>query len=110
MSQTTHPVSSANPPRIEFASTLPALLAATVRAHADRPFLIRRSAKGGDPVTFGAFADEVRAIAKTHLDEIDAKIEALSEMRATLAHLVDSCAGNDRPDCPILASLADGPT
>ena len=27
-------------------------------------------------------------------------------MRATLAHLVDACAGDHRPDCPILADLA----
>lgn len=49
---------------------------------------------------------EVKAVAQTHLAEIDAKIAALSEMRDTLAHLVQTCAGDDRPDCPILASLA----
>ena len=53
---------------------------------------------------------EVREVARTHLAEIDTKIDALTEMRATLAHLVDSCAGDNRPDCPILASLADGPS
>lgn len=51
---------------------------------------------------------EVKAVAQTHLEEIDAKIAALTDMRATLAHLVKTCAGNDRPDCPILASLAQG--
>ena len=30
----------------------------------------------------------------------------LKEMRATLAHLVDACAGDHRPACPILADLA----
>ena len=51
---------------------------------------------------------EVKAVAQMHLDEIDAKIAALTDMRATLSHLVATCAGNDRPDCPILASLAEG--
>ncbi|MGI9393485.1 MAG: Cu(I)-responsive transcriptional regulator [Boseongicola sp.] len=51
---------------------------------------------------------EVKAIAEHHLLEIDHKIAALKEMRNTLANLVDSCAGDDRPDCPILESLADG--
>jgi hypothetical protein len=27
-------------------------------------------------------------------------------MRGTLGELVDSCAGGDRPDCPILRDLA----
>lgn len=56
----------------------------------------------------GRCSSEVKAVAKTHLAEIDAKIDALTEMRATLAHLVETCAGDARPDCPILASLAEG--
>ncbi|KAA2312236.1 Cu(I)-responsive transcriptional regulator [Pseudooceanicola sediminis] len=49
---------------------------------------------------------EVKEIAELHLDRIDEKITELTEMRATLAHLVDACAGDHRPDCPILADLA----
>ena len=49
---------------------------------------------------------EVKEIAKQHLKRIDDKIGELKEMRATLAHLVDACAGDHRPDCPILADLA----
>lgn len=48
---------------------------------------------------------DVRAIAKDHLAEIEVKIADLSAMRDTLTHLVQTCAGNNRPDCPILASL-----
>lgn len=55
----------------------------------------------------GRASSEVKEVAQTHLDEIDAKIDALTDMRATLAHLVQNCAGDARPDCPILASLAD---
>lgn len=49
---------------------------------------------------------EVKEIAEQHLDRIDEKIAELTEMRATLAHLVYACAGDHRPDCPILADLA----
>jgi len=49
---------------------------------------------------------DVKAIAGAHLEEIDRRIAALAEMRATLADLVASCAGDGRPDCPILADLA----
>ena len=50
---------------------------------------------------------EVKEIAKVHLREIEGKIRDLDEMRATLANLISSCAGDHRPDCPILSSLAD---
>ncbi len=51
---------------------------------------------------------EVKLIAEHHLQEIDLKIAGLKEMQNTLAALVDACAGDHRPDCPILESLADG--
>lgn len=54
----------------------------------------------------GRASAEVKAIAETHLDAITAKIEALDSLRATLSDLVSSCAGDDRPDCPILRDLA----
>ncbi|MFC2970338.1 Cu(I)-responsive transcriptional regulator [Acidimangrovimonas pyrenivorans] len=49
---------------------------------------------------------DVKAIAQQHLEAIDAKLDELQQMRATLADLVDHCAGDHRPDCPILADLA----
>lgn len=48
---------------------------------------------------------EVKAVARAHLDQIEAKISDLREMRDTLSDLVDACAGDNRPDCPILKSL-----
>ncbi len=51
---------------------------------------------------------EVRALAERHAKEIDARIAQLREMRATLGDLITSCAGDDRPDCPILKDLAAG--
>ncbi|WP_179379271.1 Cu(I)-responsive transcriptional regulator [Jannaschia marina] len=53
----------------------------------------------------GRASAEVRAIAEGHLAEIDARLADLQAMRATLARLVTACAGNDRPDCPILETL-----
>jgi MerR family transcriptional regulator, copper efflux regulator len=52
---------------------------------------------------------DVRAIAAGHLARIEAKITDLQAMRDTLAHLVTCCAGDHRPDCPILTSLGTGP-
>ena len=49
---------------------------------------------------------DVKALALGHLAELDGKIALLAEMRSTLAHLVDCCDGGDRPDCPIIDSLA----
>jgi MerR family transcriptional regulator, copper efflux regulator len=49
---------------------------------------------------------EVKAVAEAHLDEIARKIADLQEMRATLSTLVTACAGDHRPGCPILESLA----
>lgn len=49
---------------------------------------------------------DVKQLATTHLDEINAKLVELTEMRDTLSELISACAGNERPDCPILANLS----
>lgn len=54
----------------------------------------------------GRASADVRAVAGEHLAQIDAKLAELTTMRETLAHLVECCAGDNRPDCPILADLA----
>ncbi|MBN8290697.1 Cu(I)-responsive transcriptional regulator [Rhodobacter sp. NTK016B] len=54
-------------------------------------------------------SEDVKRLAAEHLDRIDARIAELQEMRATVAGLVESCAGDGRPDCPILDDLAAGP-
>jgi len=48
---------------------------------------------------------DVRVIAQDHLKAIETKITGLQAMHATLSDLVTSCAGDDRPDCPILERL-----
>jgi Cu(I)-responsive transcriptional regulator len=48
----------------------------------------------------------VRRIAERHAAELAARIEAMQAMQRTLAHLVQGCHGDERPDCPILDDLA----
>jgi MerR family copper efflux transcriptional regulator len=54
----------------------------------------------------GRASADVKALASRHLAEIDRKMAELAEMRDTLSDLVRACAGDDRPDCPILKGLA----
>ena len=49
---------------------------------------------------------DVKALTLSHIQALDAKIAELEEMRATLAHLAHCCDGDNRPDCPIIESLA----
>lgn len=55
----------------------------------------------------GRASADVRALAQEHLTRIETKIADLDAMRSTLSDLVHRCAGDDRPDCPILTSLGD---
>jgi Cu(I)-responsive transcriptional regulator len=52
---------------------------------------------------------DVKALAQSHLEDIARKIAELQAMQATLAELVRACAGDARPDCPILKGLESGP-
>jgi Cu(I)-responsive transcriptional regulator len=46
-------------------------------------------------------------LAQGHMDELLAKKAALESMTAALQHLIDACAGDGRPECPILDELAE---
>jgi len=50
---------------------------------------------------------DVKAIAQGHVADLDQRIAELTEMRDTLQTLANCCHGDDRPDCPILQSLAN---
>ncbi len=50
---------------------------------------------------------DVKRIAQAHVEELQQRIVELTEMRDTLRHLAHACAGDHRPDCPILRSLAE---
>jgi len=49
---------------------------------------------------------QVKALAQAHIQELEQKLQDIQVMKATLEHLVHCCHGDDRPDCPILESLA----
>lgn len=54
-------------------------------------------------------SSKVKQLAMEHISELNARIEEMEVMRATLQRLADCCHGDDRPDCPILEELAAGP-
>ena len=56
----------------------------------------------------GRASAEVREMAAGHIDAIRAKMKELRAMELTLSRLVDQCAGDERPDCPILEELSSG--
>jgi MerR family transcriptional regulator, copper efflux regulator len=49
---------------------------------------------------------DVKALAQTHIKELEDKIKELEAMRDTLKHLSKNCHGDGRPGCPILEDLA----
>lgn len=49
---------------------------------------------------------EVKRIASKRLTEIEEKQRALQSLHDELTHLVKSCRGDNRPDCPIIDYLS----
>jgi MerR family gold-responsive transcriptional activator of gol and ges genes len=49
---------------------------------------------------------DVKRLALAHIDELRRKISALEQMAGALEELASCCAGDGRPECPILADLA----
>lgn len=54
----------------------------------------------------GRSSAEVKGIALRHIAELEERIAGMRDMVATLHGLADGCAGNERPDCPIIEGLA----
>jgi Cu(I)-responsive transcriptional regulator len=50
----------------------------------------------------------VKRIAQMHIDELSRRIAQLTDMKRTLQDLANCCAGDERPDCPILDTLDPG--
>jgi MerR family transcriptional regulator, copper efflux regulator len=50
---------------------------------------------------------QVKALASMHIDALEAKLQELQAMKSELEHLAHGCHGDDRPDCPIIETLAD---
>ena len=54
----------------------------------------------------GRASADVKRIAQAHVADLERRSAEMEAMRQTLAQLARCCAGNDRPDCPILKELA----
>ncbi|NMG38307.1 Cu(I)-responsive transcriptional regulator [Chelativorans sp. ZYF759] len=57
----------------------------------------------------GRQSADVKRIALARIEDLRRKIDEMEQMAATLEHLASCCAGDNRPDCPILADL-ENPT
>jgi Cu(I)-responsive transcriptional regulator len=55
----------------------------------------------------GRASADVKAVALAHVAGLRTRIAELEAMAQTLEHLAEHCHGNDRPDCPIIADLAE---
>lgn len=51
---------------------------------------------------------DVKKLALSHIEKLEAKRREIDEMVATLRHLAVHCQGNNRPDCPIIDELSAG--
>ena len=54
----------------------------------------------------GRNSAEVKKLAMSHVEQLEDKARALSSMAESLKHLASHCAGDARPECPILEELA----
>ena len=52
---------------------------------------------------------EVKAVALSHVAELEEKARQLSDMSTLLKALAQACDGDGRPDCPILEGLEGAP-
>ena len=48
---------------------------------------------------------DVKRLAQQHISELEQRMQALRQMADTLRTLIGCCAGDERPDCPILDGL-----
>lgn len=59
----------------------------------------------------GRKSADVRKLAQQHLQKLNQRMQDLQQIAATLDALIQACAGDERPDCPILGRLEqDGPS
>jgi Cu(I)-responsive transcriptional regulator len=54
-------------------------------------------------------SSDVKQLAQDQIAALDQRIQEMEAMKAALSHLVHCCAGDDRPDCPILDDLGGTP-
>ena len=51
---------------------------------------------------------DVKRLVERHVMDLTRRIDEMKGMRDALAQLSRTCAGDERPDCPILTDLAKG--
>ncbi|MEI2417556.1 Cu(I)-responsive transcriptional regulator [Orrella sp. JC864] len=56
----------------------------------------------------GRASADVKRLALAHVQALEAKARALTQMAGTLRHLAEHCHGNQRPECPIIEALEQG--
>lgn len=49
---------------------------------------------------------DVKKLASQHIEELEETMQKLQQMTDALRELADSCQGDHRPDCPILAGMS----
>lgn len=54
----------------------------------------------------GRESSDVRRIALSHVEALEEKARSMQAVAASLRHLAEHCAGDGKPDCPILDDLA----
>ncbi len=54
----------------------------------------------------GRESADVRRIALSHVEALEEKARSMQAVAASLRHLAEHCAGDGKPDCPILDDLA----
>ncbi|MDO6804887.1 Cu(I)-responsive transcriptional regulator, partial [Wenyingzhuangia sp. 1_MG-2023] len=52
-------------------------------------------------------SEDVKRLATEHIDVLNHTITELQAMVSSLQSLLQGCAGDDRPDCPILEEIAN---
>ena len=52
---------------------------------------------------------DVKAVAQEHVERLCQKVAELQAMIETLQDLAATCSDDERPDCPILRDLEEGP-
>ena len=49
---------------------------------------------------------DVKELAMERIRQIESKMQELQSLHDELSHLAQACAGDDRPDCPIISGLS----
>ncbi len=50
---------------------------------------------------------DVKHLAEQHIADLEQRIEHMRQMADTLKSLISCCAGDERPECPILERLGE---